>query len=71
MSTAQVKLVVAKEVATAGKKETFGLQGNINWSKLMLKTMVLRAIDYNATNGTLTAAQEAEMLSKITNLNIQ
>jgi hypothetical protein len=71
MSTAQVKLVVAKEAATAGKKETFGLHRNINWSKLMLKTMVLRAIDYNAIIGTLTAAQEAEMLSKITNLNIQ
>lgn len=72
MSLQSVKCLVAKQTATAARYEVFGLQGkkSINWSKLILKTLALRAIDLNVQTGYLTTDQENQMLAKISNPNI-
>ena len=66
------KTIIANQVAKACTQELYGLhkKNTINWDILDLKTMVLKAIDYNDTTGYLTTDQENLMLVKISNINL-
>jgi hypothetical protein len=72
MSLSQTKTIVANQVAYACKQELYGLhfKNKVQWSKLTIKTLVLKAIDDNTVTGYYTTAQINQMLAKISNPNI-
>jgi hypothetical protein len=69
---AQTQTIVANQVAKKCTKDLYGIhrKNNISWEILDLKTMVLKAIDYNTSTGYLTTEQTNSMLTKISNINL-
>lgn len=72
MSLQTVKCIVSKQVACESNNKIYGLHNKDknNLSKLVLKTIVLQAIDLNSYTSYLTTTQINQMLSRISNPNI-